>query len=133
MALTDRQVLDTVASRRFGLRETDRGWIVLTPEGLRVRVPPAKTPEAAVDAAETHLKERETAIAERKARTLIQAMQQGDFYHQPRLIEEDDGAGGTTTVVVFDVLTRDGGPTEITGRRSVIEAWRDLRVSLEAE
>lgn len=133
MAMTDREALDAQATRGLGVRKTKAGWIALTPEGPRVRVSPAATPEAAIEAADVHLREREAANLERRARTLMQAMQRGEHYHQPREIEEDDGAGGTTTVVVFDVLTRGGEPTEITGRRSVIEAWRDLRASLEGE
>jgi hypothetical protein len=117
---TDREVLDILRTRRFTVEPHGDGWIARLPGGNRVQSDPHQpTPEAAIEAADAYLTEREAAMALRDARRLIQEQERGELYAQPRVATGPEGE----PVTVFDLRRSADRTVVVEGAASVTDAW----------
>lgn len=120
MAITERQALDIQQARRLTVEWTREGWIARLPGGNRVRSDSRQpTPEAAIEAADAYLAEREAAMALRDARKILQEQERGEFYAQPREATSPEGE----PVTVFDLRSAADRTVVVEGAASAADAW----------
>lgn len=103
-------------------------WLAKTVNGTRagIRHDPYSTPEEAVEAAELALSAADDRTQEEKLSVIISALQRGDYYIKPSIVNTPNPPGPPIRRVFFSVFNLNGSPTQIVDRSTFIQAVVDM-------